>query len=135
MIFYICKFFWKRCKIRRFFSQTFLFFVLNLNVEIMHSSNFFVLTIINTKIVSWQLLSLSYLTRRKFRNFHEFLQIIMIRENENFILNVLQIMSSIFEYFDYNQQFLIVYFVIALNWIHLEEIINNKMSFVVNELN
>ena len=59
----------------------------------------------------------------------------MIRENEKFILNVLQIMSSIFECFNYDQQFLIVYFVIALNRIHLEEIINNKMSFVVNELN
>ena len=44
-------------------------------------------------------------------------------------------MSSMFERFDYDQQLLIVYLVIALRKIHLEEIINNKMSFVVNELN
>ena len=59
----------------------------------------------------------------------------MIRENENLMLNAFQIMSSMFKRFDYDQQFLIVYFVIALRKIHFEKIINNKMSFVVNELN
>ena len=59
----------------------------------------------------------------------------MICENENFMLNVFQIMSSMFERFDYDQQFLIVYFVIALCKIHFEKIISNRVSFVVNELN
>ena len=59
----------------------------------------------------------------------------IIREDENFMLIAFQIMSSMFERFDYDQQFLIVYFVIALCKIHFEKIINNRMSFVVNELN
>lgn len=49
----------------------------------------------------------------------------MIRENENLVLSALQIVSSVLECFDDDQQLLIVYLIIALCRIHLERIVSN----------
>ena len=76
-------------------------------------------------------MSSSYLTKKQFRNFHEFSKIVMIRQNEHFMLNFFEIMTSMFENVNYNQKFFVINFIIVFNRNYFFEQINNKMLIIV----
>ena len=55
----------------------------------------------------------------------------MIRQNEHFMSNFFEIMTSMLENVNYDQKLFVMNFIIVFNRNHFFEQINNKMSMIV----
>ena len=72
----------------------------------------------------------TYLTKWKFNRQYEATEIFMIRQHQNFVINIFNIMFSLFKNFNYNQKLLVMNFIIAFHQYYFFRKINYRMSVI-----